>query len=279
MRWTPGGRSRNIEDRRGSGIGVGAGAGLGGVVLLVLSLVFGVDLTSLGGGGGQAPVQSSGGVVEETPAEKKLADFTSFVLDDVQAVWTKLLPSSGQQFRDARLVLFRNIVQSACGTAQSATGPFYCPRDERVYIDLGFFAALDQKLGAGGDFAQAYVIAHELGHHVQRVLGTEQRVRELSASRPSAANQLSVRLELQADCYAGVWAATTQQRGMLEEGDVEEGLGAAAAVGDDRLQRMQTGTVQPESFTHGTSEQRASWFRRGMTSGRPESCDTFADGL
>lgn len=278
MRWTPGGRSRNIEDRRGGGFGVGAGAGIGGVVLLVLSLVFGVDLTSLGGGGeGPGSVQtSSGALVQETPQEKELADFVSFVLDDAQAVWTKILPAVGTQYRDARLVLFRDMVQSACGTAQSATGPFYCPRDEKVYIDLGFYAALDQKLGASGDFAQAYVLAHELGHHVQRILGTEQRVRDLSETRPGAANQLSVRLELQADCYAGVWAASTSQRGLLEKGDIEEGLGAAAAVGDDRLQRMQQGTVSPESFTHGTSRQRSSWFRRGLESGRPESCDTFA---
>lgn len=281
MRWTPGGRSRNIEDRRGSGIGMGAGAGIGGVVLLVLSLVFGVDLTSLGGGGGGAlPPQVAGGdVVQETPEEKELADFISFVLDDAQTVWAKVLPTVGTPYRDAKLVLFRSAVQSACGTAQSAVGPFYCPSDEKVYIDLGFYGALDQKLGAKGDFAQAYVLAHELGHHVQRILGTEQRVRELSASRPGAANQLSVRLELQADCYAGVWAATTQQRGMLQTGDIEEGLNAAAAVGDDRLQKMQQGTVQPESFTHGSSEQRANWFRRGMTSGRPESCDTFAGAI
>jgi predicted metalloprotease len=259
-----------------------AGAGVGGVVLLVLSLVFGVDLTGLAGGGGDGapPVQTSeGDVVQESPEEKQLADFISFVLDDVQETWTKVLPTVGSPYRDAKLVLFRDIVQSACGTAQSATGPFYCPMDEKVYIDLGFYSDLERKLGAKGDFAQAYVLAHEIGHHVQHILGTEQRVRQMSGSRPEIANQLSVRLELQADCFAGVWAAATNQKGNLDQGDVEEGLGAAAAVGDDRIQRRQQGTVSPESFTHGTSEQRASWFRRGMTSGRPESCDTFAGGL
>lgn len=280
MRWTPGGRSRNIEDRRGSGFPIGAGAGIGGVVLLILSLVLGVDLTGIGGGT-EAPARPSagGGVVRESPEEKRLADFVSFVLDDAQAAWAKILPASGARYDDARLVLFRNVVQSACGTGQSATGPFYCPRDRKVYIDLGFYAALDQKLGASGDFAQAYVLAHEIGHHVQHLLGAEQRVRELSDARPGEANALSVRLELQADCYAGVWAATTEQRGLLEKGDVEEGLGAAAAVGDDRLQRMQGGIVSPESFTHGTSAQRAAWFRRGLTGGRPEACDTFAGAI
>ena len=282
MRWTPGNRSNNIEDRRGSGGMRMAGAGIGGIVLVVLSLVFGVDLTGLGGGGGgdQPPPQAAGGeVVQETPEEKELADFVSYVLDDAQGTWAKVLPAAGAQYRDAKLVLFRDVVQSACGTAQSATGPFYCPRDQKVYIDLGFYAALDRKLGAKGDFAQAYVLAHELGHHVQHLLGTEQRVRQLSESRPGSANQLSVRLELQADCYARVWAASSNQRGNLSPGDIDEGLAAAAAVGDDRLQKMQQGTVSPESFTHGTSQQRASWFRRGLESGRPESCDTFEGSL
>ena len=172
-------------------------------------------------------------------------------------------------------MLFRDAVQSACGFAESATGPFYCPGDEKVYIDLGFYEELQSRFGAPGDFAQAYVLAHEIGHHVQNVLGTEAQVRQARGSRPDMANELSVRLELQADCYAGVWAHSTAQRQLLERGDVEEGLGAAAAVGDDRIQQMGGGRVAPEAFTHGTSEQRMRWFRQGMDSGNPESCDTF----
>lgn len=280
MRWTRGGTSRNIEDRRGSRLRVGGAGAVGGVVLLLLSLVFGVDLTGLGGGGEPQVQETSGGaVVNESPEERRLVEFVSFVLDDAQNTWTRMAPSVGTEYRDARLVLFRDLVQSACGTAQSAVGPFYCPLDQKVYIDLGFFEALDSKLGAGGDFAQAYVLAHEIGHHVQNLAGTAQAVRQASESRPHLANELSVRLELQADCYAGVWAASTSQRGLLESGDVEEGMSAAAAVGDDRLQQMQGGAIQPESFTHGTSSQRMHWFRRGLESGRAESCDTFAGAI
>jgi uncharacterized protein len=249
-------------------------------VLLLLSLVFGVDLTGLGGGGEPTVEETSGGaVVNESPEERRMVEFVSFVLDDAQQTWLRLAPSVGTEYRDARLVLFRDLVQSACGTGQSAMGPFYCPMDQKVYIDLGFFDALDAKLGAGGDFAQAYVIAHEIGHHVQNLAGTAQSVRQTSEARPHLANELSVRLELQADCYAGVWAASTNQRGLLESGDIEEGMGAAAAVGDDRLQRKQGGAVQPESFTHGSSSQRTRWFRRGLESGRAESCDTFAGAI
>ena len=204
-----------------------------------------------------------------------MAEFVSFVLDDAQATWGRVLPEHGAQYREARLVLFRDIVQSACGTAQSATGPFYCPLDEKVYIDLGFYDELRRRFGAPGDFAQAYVIAHEIGHHVQHLLGTDARMRELQSSRPDMANQLSVRLELQADCYAGVWGHSTSERGILEQGDVEEGLGAAAAIGDDRLTQMSGRAANPESFTHGSSEQRVSWFRRGLESGDPRVCDTF----
>ncbi|HKG91892.1 MAG TPA: neutral zinc metallopeptidase, partial [Gemmatimonadaceae bacterium] len=196
-----------------------------------------------------------------------------------EEVWTAVFQEEfGQDYPEPRLVLFSGATGTACGTGQSAMGPFYCPLDQQVYIDLSFYQELEQRLGAGGDFAQAYVIAHELGHHVQHILGTDARVRQLQESRPGQANELSVRLELQADCYAGVWGRSTGERKLLEQGDIEEGLGAASAVGDDRLQRASTGSVHPESFTHGTSAQRATWFKRGLESGNPESCDTFAGG-
>jgi predicted metalloprotease len=281
MRWTPGGRSSDLEDRRGSsGGGFGGGGmriGLGGAaVLLVLSLVFKQNFFALigaGGAGGGEPTAS--GPVASTPEEEKRVQFVSFVLDDAQRTWERLFQARGQPYEHAKLVLFRDAIQSACGFAEAATGPFYCPGDERVYIDLGFYDELQQRFGAPGDFAQAYVLTHELGHHVQRLMGTEAKVREAQQRQPDAANDLSVRLELQADCYAGVWGHETAQRQVLESGDVEEGLAAAAAVGDDRIQRMSGQGVHPEAFTHGSSEQRTSWFRRGFESGRPEDCDTF----
>ena len=287
MKWTPGGMSRNVEDRRGMGGGgfrMGGGMGIGGVIIaLVLSLIFGGDIFSGGGDPGAPPpgttTQTATGDVSQTPEEKERALFMSFVLDDAQQVWAQTLPKYGSQYRDARLVLFRQATQSGCGYAQAGMGPFYCPLDEKVYIDLSFYDQLDNQLGAGGDFAQAYVLAHEIGHHVQHVLGTASRVRELQERRPNAANDLSVRMELQADCYAGVWGASTAQRNLLDPGDVEEGLAAAAAVGDDRLQGRSGGGINPETFTHGTSEQRATWFRRGFTSGDPRNCDTFAGAI
>jgi uncharacterized protein len=281
MRWTPGRMSRNVEDRRGSGgIGMmGPGLGLGGVVLVVLSLLFGQDLFQ--GAGDEAngtAVTSDGttanGAVDETPEEHRLAEFVSFVLDDVQDTWRQILPRYGTEYRDAKLVLFRQGVRTACGDMPSAAGPFYCPRDEKAYIDLGFYGELRRRFGAPGDFAQAYVLAHELGHHVQHLLGTDARVRQLE-SRTGRSNELSVRLELQADCYAGVWAHSTQQRRLLDAGDVDEALSAAAAVGDDRIQEQTTGMVRPESFTHGSAAQRTAWFKRGFSSGSPEACDTF----
>jgi predicted metalloprotease len=198
------------------------------------------------------------------------------VLDDLQSTWAQVLPRVGGTYQDAQMVLFREAVRSACGIAGSATGPFYCPGDAKVYLDLSFFDELRRRFGAPGDFAQAYVIAHEVGHHVQNLLGIEREVRRLQADRPDAANDLSVRMELQADCLAGVWGHSTAQRGILEEGDVEEGLNAAAAIGDDRIQRQMQGYVQPESFTHGSSQQRVEWFRKGLSTGDPDACDTFS---
>jgi predicted metalloprotease len=250
--------------------------GLGGaVVLLVLSLIFKQDFFALLGGGGGAAEPTASTPVASTPEEDKRVEFVSFVLDDAQSTWDKLFRERGKQYQHAKLVLFRDAIQSACGFAEAATGPFYCPGAGRVYIDLGFYDELQRRFGAPGDFAQAYVLAHELGHHVQRLLGTEAKVREAQQRDPEHANQLSVGLELQADCYAGVWGHETAQRQLLETGDVEEGLAAAAAVGDDRIQRMSGQGVHPEAFTHGTSEQRSSWFRRGLESGRPEDCATF----
>ena len=281
MRWTPGGSSSDVEDRRGQGgrFGGGMRMGLGGfVVLLVLSLVFKRDFFSLVGAGAPAedPTGATSGPVQTTPEEDERQQFVTFVLNDVQNTWTKILAERGQQYEHAKLVLFRDATQTACGVGQAAAGPFYCPGDNRVYIDLGFYDELRDRFGAAGDFAQAYVIAHELGHHIQRLLGTEAKVRRAQQQRPDQANDLSVRMELQADCYAGVWGHSTEQRNILEQGDVEEGLNAAAAVGDDRIQAASGGGVHPESFTHGSAKQRSSWFNRGFQSGRPEDCDTFA---
>jgi predicted metalloprotease len=265
MRWEPGPRSDNLEDRRGQrfgGIGVGR-LGVGGVVLLlVLSLIFKRDFFSLISGG--TSEAASAGPVTTTPEEEHLVDFVSFVFDTAQSTWATITAQRGDRYQSAKLVLFRDAVQSACGFAQTATGPFYCPGDHKVYIDLGFYDELRRRFGAPGDFAQAYVLAHELGHHVQTLLG----------DTFGSSNAGSVRRELQADCFAGIWGYYMAREGVLEQGDAQEGLGAAAAVGDDRLQHMTTGTVSPETFTHGTSAQRASWFRRGLQSGRIESCQT-----
>ncbi len=271
MRWTPGQRSRNLDDRRGSAMRVGMPLGIGGLLLIgALSLLTGENFFALLPTGGP---QTSEGPVASTPEEEQLVDFVSFVLDDNQATWGELLPG---QYQDARLVLFRDQVQSACGFGQAASGPFYCPGDSQVYLDLSFFEELSRRFSAPGDFAQAYVIAHEIGHHIQNLTGTESRVRQLQRGDPSSVNELSVRMELQADCYAGVWGSSASRRGVLETGDVEEGLNAASAIGDDRIQGMSNGRVHPESFTHGSSAQRVEWFRRGLQSGDPASCDTFS---
>jgi predicted metalloprotease len=281
VRWIPGGRSENLEDRRGDSGGGGFGGrhiGIGGmVILLILSLVFKQNLFTLVGGDGGASAPSSAAAPITDPQEEQLVQFVSFVLDDAQATWGKMLPQMGGQYRDAKLVLFRDAVGSACGLAQSATGPFYCPGDEKVYIDLGFYQELKDRFGAPGDFAQAYVLAHEIGHHVQALIGTSGQVHQAQQLHPSQANALSVRLELQADCYAGIWANSTAHRDIMEKGDIEEGLRAAASVGDDRIQRMASGTVNPDAFTHGTSAQRQEWFKRGFDSGNPKSCDAFGD--
>ena len=269
-------RSGNIEDRRGfRGGGPGMRLGLGGVVILViLSIIFKRDFLSLAsGGGGAAPGADQAAPVND-PEEEPMVVFVGKVLDDAQAQWAKILPQMGADYRDAKLVLFRDAVESACGYAETASGPFYCPGDEKVFIDLGFYQELKSRFGAPGDFAQAYVLAHEIGHHVQKLLGTEAKVQEGRSRRPDLANELSVRLELQADCYAGVWAH--EARDSLQQGDIEEGLNAAAAVGDDRIQQMSGQAVAPEAFTHGSSAERMQWFKAGMEAGRPDACDTFA---
>ena len=282
MRWTPGGKSRDVIDRRGQGAGGfgmrgAAPIGLGGLaVLVILTLVTGQDfLSNVDPTGGPAAVgDAEAPPAATTPEEERLVQFVSFVLDDAQETWAQLL---GSRYDRTKLVLFRDATSSACGFAQSATGPFYCPGDRQVYIDLGFYEELDRRFKAGGDFAQAYVLAHEVGHHVQTIVGTEPQVRQAQRSDPSGRNALSVRLELQADCYAGVWGHSAAGRGRLSTGDVEEGLNAAAAIGDDRMQRMGGGRISPESFTHGSSADRVAWFRRGLESGDPKACDTFSD--
>jgi predicted metalloprotease len=288
MKWTPGGESQDIEDRRDEDGGGGGGGfqfggmhlGIGGaLILLVLSLVFKQNFFALLGGGGGSP--NAPAVRQPNRArdqqEQPLVQFVSFVLDDTQKTWEQILPEqAGKPYRHAKLVLFRNYTQSGCGGAESATGPFYCPQDEKVYIDLGFYDELKQRFGAPGQFAQAYVLAHEIGHHIQKIVGTEARVRRMNQGNRHMDNALSVKVELQADCYAGVWAHSTQQRNLLEQGDIQSALGAAAAVGDDRLQRMSTGHVTPDSFTHGSSAQRMHWFQQGFDSGSIAACNTFA---
>jgi predicted metalloprotease len=283
MKWSPGGESQDIEDRRdesgGGGFQFGGfHLGIGGaLIVLILSFIFRTNLfTLLGGGAGDSGTTVSRPDPARDETEKPLVQFVSFVLDDTQKTWTQILPQQANTpYRHAKLVLFRESTQSACGGAASATGPFYCPEDEKVYIDLGFFDELRRRFGAPGQFAEAYVLAHELGHHVQKLLGIEGKVHQLQESNTHQANPLSVKLELQADCFAGVWAHSTQQRGLLESGDVQSALGAASAVGDDRLQKMSTGRISPESFTHGSSQQRMHWFKAGLDNGTIAACNTF----
>ncbi len=284
MRWTPGGVSGDIEDERdnsgGGGFGFGGYGphlGIGGtLILIVLSLIFRTNLFKLLSGGAAGvshPVASS----SRTAGGDQETQFVSFVLDDVQNTWDRLLPQqTGVRYHHAKLVLYRDSFPSACGMAQDATGPFYCPEDEKVYLDLGFFDELSQRFGAPGEFAQAYVIAHEIGHHVQKLLGIEGKVQRLRRQEPEEANPLSVRLELQADCFAGIWGNTGEHRDIVEQSDIAAGLRAAAAVGDDRLQRMATGHVSPENFTHGSSAERTRWFSRGLQTGSISGCQTFS---
>ena len=287
MKWTAGGESEDIEDRRDDGggggqmglpMGGGRGMGIGGLLLLgVLSLVFRRDLLTPFLGVSNGPeMTTSAPNPARTRGEQPQVQFVSFVLDDVQKVWGTLLPQAGAQYRKTKLVLFRDYTESACGAAQSATGPFYCPGDEKVYVDLGFYDELKERFGAPGEFAQAYVLAHEIGHHVQKIIGVESKVRRAQAANPGAENALSVRMELQADCFAGVWGHSTAERNLLEEKDIESGLGAAAAVGDDRIARMSGARISPERFTHGSAQQRTTWFKRGLQEGRIDACDTFA---
>jgi uncharacterized protein len=282
MQWTPGGTSSDIEDRRnGSAGGPGFGGfhlGIGGMIIVgLLSLVFHQNLFRFfSGEPSPAPTGRTEPDAARNDRERPEVEFVSFVLDDVQNNWDRMLPEQEHvPYRHARLVLFRNAYPSACGMARTAVGPFYCAGDRKVYLDLGFFAELKTKFGAPGEFAQAYVIAHEIGHHVQELLGIEPKVRRLQARNPDEVNPLSVRLELQADCFAGVWANTTEQRGLVHDEDINAAMRAAAAVGDDRLQRAGQGYVNPESFTHGTSAQRVHWFREGLQSGQVSSCRTF----
>ncbi|HEX6307596.1 MAG TPA: neutral zinc metallopeptidase [Longimicrobiales bacterium] len=276
MRWQSGRRSANVQDRRGRG-GMMIGGGIGAVVITLIALLLGVDPESVpttGVGPGEEVTPGSPDQFRDDPE----ADFISVVLADTEDTWTELFSASGATYSHPQLVLFDGIVQSACGMAQSAVGPFYCPADQAVYLDLSFFRDLSERFGAPGDFARAYVVAHEVGHHVQTLLGVSDRVRAAQAqSSRTEANAIQVRMELQADCYAGVWAYHAQrERQRLEPGDLEEALAAAAAIGDDRLQREAQGHIVPESFTHGTSAQRVQWFRNGFESGDPNRCDAFA---
>jgi predicted metalloprotease len=284
MRWTPGDRG-NIEDRRGRSAGVGAvPMGIGGVlVLLVLSWFTGVDFLSLIGDGGapssQTETVGTSGPVNTTPEEEEMVLMVDAVMKDTGETWQQLL---GDRYQGTRAVLFRDAVQSTCGMAQSAVGPFYCPADRKVYLDLSFFNELRTRFGAPGDFAQAYVLAHEVGHHIQTVTGVEEQVRRQQQANPAQRNELSVLMELQADCFAGVWGHVASADGRAAQGkveldpdDLEEGLRAASAIGDDTIQKRSTGRVMPDKFTHGSSAQRVEWFRRGFSSGDPNACNTF----
>ena len=239
----------------------------------------GFDIGTGFDGVGTAPPADGQAIPRSQDGDAELVDFVSFVLDDVQGTWQELFTEAGRTYEPAELVLFEGATQTECGVGQEATGPFYCPLDQKTYIDLDFFRELRNRFGAPGDFAQAYVIAHELGHHVQTITGVSAEVRRSQERNPDNANELSVRQELQADCFSGVWAFSTYERGVLEEGDLEEGLTAAAAIGDDRLQRQAGARVNPESWTHGSSAQRVEWFKKGYESGDPESCDTFSGDI
>ena len=281
MRWQRGRRSQNVEDRRGMRISRrgAAGGGIGLLVLVIAALFFGVDPSDF-----LSQVPSTTTTRAPAPnhpssaGQDQLAEFVSVVLADTEDTWNTLFQAMGRTYREPALVLFSDAVQSACGTASAAVGPFYCPRDQKVYIDLSFYSDLRNRFGAPGDFAQAYVLAHEVGHHVQTLLGISEKVMSLrNRVSPTEGNRLSVMQELQADCFAGIWAHHAHKaRQILEKGDIEEALGAASAIGDDRLQRQGRGYVTPDSFTHGTSQQRVRWFRNGLESGDINQCNTFS---
>ena len=283
MDWQNGRRSDNIEDRRGMSLGRGVvGGGIGTVVIAVIAMFLGIDPRVVLQGAGELapPAAEQRAPVRSDPEEERMKDFVSVVLADTEDTWGAIFAAGNARYEAPKLVLFTEAVRSACGNAQSAMGPFYCPGDHKVYIDLSFYRDLTEKLGAPGDFAQAYVIAHEIGHHVQNLLGISDKVHAArQRSDEARANALSVRQELQADCFAGIWAHhANRSRQILEAGDIEEGLTAAAAIGDDRLQKQGQGYVVPESFTHGSSAQRVKWFKRGIESGSVKSCDTFGRG-
>lgn len=280
MRWKTGRRSNNVEDRRGRRISGGSfkGGGIGIVLLALVGMYFGIDPSVILNSnlvGEQTPTQQTERVAN--PEEDRLADFVSVVLADTEDTWEAIFREGGGQYEKPNLILFTGQVKSACGLAQSATGPFYCPADKKVYIDLGFYKELKNKLHAPGDFAQAYVVAHEIGHHVQNLLGVSGKVQsQRSSISETAYNKLSVKLELQADCFAGIWANhADRMRSILEPGDIEEALNAASMIGDDHLQKQSRGYVVPDSFTHGSSAQRVQWFRTGFESGDINSCNTF----
>lgn len=288
MRWQGRRESDNVEDRRGqSGSPMGGGGGFrlpsgkGGIVLLIIVLVagyYGVDLTGMLTGEPVSQQQTTQRSI--SPQDEEAAKFTKVILADTEDTWGAIFKDMGRQYPQPKLVMYRGATRTACGTGQSVMGPFYCPADSTVYIDLSFYDEMRNKLGAGGDFAQGYVIAHEVGHHVQKLLGIESKVRQLQQNASQAeANRLSVKMELQADCFAGVWGYNMQKQDYMETGDLQEALNAAEAIGDDRLQQQSQGRVVPDSFTHGTSQQRYTWFKLGFDSGDPAQCNTFGNAL
>lgn len=285
MQWQDKEGSNNVEDRRGQRYGRPGGGiplkGAGGIALFFVVMIagyYGIDLSPILTDAGTDGYQESGTAYTPTAEENEMAKFTSVALKTTEDTWENIFAQMGEQYTPPHLVMYTGGTTTGCGYGQSAMGPFYCPEDQTVYIDLAFYQDMKRRLGGGGDFAQGYVLAHEVGHHVQHLMGLDQKVEQLRARASEAqSNQLSVRMELQADCYAGVWGKAMQQQGILDPGDVEEALKTAEAIGDDRLQKQSMGRVVPDSFTHGTSEQRYYWFKRGFDSGDPKSCNTFAD--
>jgi hypothetical protein len=280
MKWERGHKSDHVEDRRGKRVkraAIGGAAAIVAVLAAVIGQALGVDLSGLVGGGGKSSGETEDVPID--PADQPLVDFFHYALDDIQETFDKKFRDKGRKYQFANLVLFTDATDTGCGLGESAIGPFYCPPDQKAYIDVSFFKLLEQKLGAGGDFAAAYVLAHEIGHHIQTIDGTSARVhRESQGLSKADANALSVRQELQADCYAGVWAHSSGKRGLIEAGDIEEAVRAAEAIGDDRLQKMAGQKVNKETWTHGSSAQRVRWFKRGQSSGDLDDCDTFAAG-